>query len=244
MKNDKFPGRLGLLRTAAIEGPVIHLADLERLSGLGHGVLQPYYPGPINDELRCKIAAAAAELLKLDADSMQVWLVGELDEKGDRYWPDVPCVEDYLRWLPTQVCCTRCGDWFDRGTDQYVAPLRRCRPCVRATQNPSAGLYAELLRARLPEIRARCPALADAVQVTLDAREAPTYERLAVRAQLAAIVVARILKGMGLDKRNLPNVAVKRTLRQITMVAVMLSSSPHAIHDPVGPPTTTRQNPT
>ena len=112
-----------------------------------------------------------------------------------------PDLEYFLSWLPTQVACTACDDWLPRGDENWIAPLRRCRPCIRAARNPGATRYEEALVQKLPEIRAVHPKLGTAIEDTIRNRQAVTYARLSKRAAITAAQVAAVLKSYGLDKR-------------------------------------------
>lgn len=195
MNNSVFFERLDLLREALVEGPVGSLADLAAAAEVSKNILKPGYRSEISAPLREPIAWGAAVALELDPDAVYRWLVEGEEE---------PELEDYVRWLPTQVRCTGCEELLDKDDPAFVEVLRRCRTCVqvdRRSRNPRAGRFEELMKQRLPEIRAVHPRLASAVQQTIEERQSLTYERLSKRALISVIEVARLLKSLGLDKR-------------------------------------------
>jgi len=192
MNNSVFFERLDLLREALVEGPVGTLADLAAAAEVSESVVKRGYRSEISAPLREPIAWGAAVVLEMDPDAVYRWLVEGSEE---------PEIEDYVRWLPTQVRCTLCNYLFDADDPDYTPAQRRCKPCVRVLKNPRAGRFEELMQQRLPEIHAVHPRLASAVQQTLAERQSLTYERLSKRALISVIEVARLLKSLGLDKR-------------------------------------------
>ena len=202
MREADFFSRLKLLRRAFTDGPIAELSDLQREAGVGSLVLKPSYNGPVKDDLRRQIAHGAAKLLKLNPQEVEAWLCGVQDAAGGKTWPDVPGVDEYVRWLPTQVACTLCHKLFDKGSKLYTPALRRCKPCQRALRNPGTAKYEEALAAQLPAIKQKCPAVGKAVEQTLAANEAVTYARISQRSSLPIPTVATLFKGMGLDKRT------------------------------------------
>ena len=127
---------------------------------------------------------------------MEAWLVDGVA---------APDLEAYLSWLPTQAACTGCGEWMPVDSDDWVAVLRRCKPCNRVgsrlKMNPAAARYEEALVQKLPEIRAVHPKLGTAIEDTIRNRQAVTYARLSQRAAISVAQVAAVLKSYGLDKR-------------------------------------------
>lgn len=213
---DGFLKRLELLRLAFTHGPGLSIRQLAKAADVGVVCLMPSSGGPRTPELRLRIAEAAAALLAVPSDTMTAWLVSGEEVDG---------IPEYLAVIASQVACTKCKGWFDKGSDDYIAPLRRCRPCVREAQrertNPGTARYPEELRRRLPEIRAVAPKVAQGVERQLDQpQEAVTYERIGQRIGWTAAEVGRVLKGLGLDKRKL---SVGVVLAAV--LASMLSSS-------------------
>mgnify|MGYP007070991671 CR=1 FL=1 len=154
------------------------------------------YRSQISEDARHQIAEGAAALLSWDPHVVEGWLVAGAA---------APDLEFFLLWLPTQAACTGCGDWMPINSDEWVAPLRRCKPCNRVgsriKMNPAATRYEEALVQKLPEIRAVHPKLGTAIEDTIRNRQAVTYARLSKRAAITAAQVAAVLKSYGLDKR-------------------------------------------
>lgn len=192
METPLFFERLDLLRAALLRGPVGTLQEAADAAETHPNILMPSYRSTMTQDLRERIAWGAAVVLELDPDLVYRWLVEGAEE---------PEVDDYVRWLPTQVRCTLCNYLFDADDPDYTPAQRRCKPCVRVLKNPRAGRFEELLKQRLPEIHAVHPRLGSAVQQTLADRQSLTYERLSKRALISVIEVTRVLKSLGLDKR-------------------------------------------
>lgn len=196
MEIDGFSQRLELVRKALTEGPQWSLAELAEASAVSEDVVGASYRSQISDDARRRIAWGAAELLSWDPAQFEGWLVDGAE---------APDLEYFLSWLPTQVACTACDDWLPPTDENWVAPLRRCRPCVnqlsREKRNPAAVRFEEALTQRLPEIRAVHPKLGTAIEDTIRNRQAVTYARLSQRAAITVAQVAAVLKSYGLDKR-------------------------------------------
>ena len=191
-----FSGRLALVRKALTDGPVGSLVELAKVAEVSENMLWASYRSQISDDARRQIAQGTAALLDQDPALMEAWLVDGVA---------APDLEAYLSWLPTQVACTACDDWLPPDDENWVAPLRRCRPCVnqlsREKRNPAAARFEEALTQKLPEIRAVHPKLGTAIEDTIRNRQAVTYARLSQRAAITVAQVAAVLKSYGLDKR-------------------------------------------
>lgn len=194
---DLFSQRMERLRSAIIRGPAgLTIKRWALTARVSEEMLSVTYPEMIREPRRISIARAAAQLLNIEPERMQAWLLEGRDE---------PTLEAFLLTLPSLARCAHCHQWYPR--DSLVWSLRLCRVCNRIKKrtqaNPQLSDYHARLRAALPEVRQQDPRLADAIEETLtDVTRAFSYTRVAARLGVSRRQVGALLKGLGLGRER------------------------------------------
>jgi hypothetical protein len=171
--------RFRLLVRSIGEGPGLSLRELARLAGVHENTLTPGYlskPTPPKAATMARIAVAAAQVLHLEQAQLAAWLCGETE----------PTIGPFLAELPTLKQCGVCQGWFKNKRGVFLESVNRCARCHRdkdrQQKSANSGRQKTLrakLKAKIPEMRAGDPSLAEAVVAALEEPEAVTVPRIA-----------------------------------------------------------------